>query len=94
MLSRNSHAKAGLGGIQPGNKLRWVSSVSPHQRSVVAHVGGGQGEQRLACLVRRDGRDTAGSEARLGGLRFASPVVVGAAVGAAGAAVGAGSSVA
>lgn len=97
VLARNSHpshAEARLSRIQPGNKLRRVACVSPHQRPVVAHVRGGQGEERLARLVRRNWRDASGTEARLRRLRFTSPLMVGATVRAAVTAVCAGSSVA
>lgn len=91
--SHTSHAEARLCRIEPGNKLRWVACVSPDYRSVVAHVRGGQGEERLACLIRRNGCNASGAEVRLGRLCFAS-LVVGATVRAAVAAVCAGSNLA
>ena len=96
MLPRHghtSHADARLCRVQPGHELRRVAGVGPHHRAVVAHVGGGQGEERLARLVRRDGRNVPSGEVRLGRLRFTA-LVVGAAVGAAVAAVCAGPNVA
>lgn len=87
------HAEARLRGVHPGDELRRVAGVRPHDGPVVAHVGGGQGEE-LAGFVGRDGRDaTGGAVAGLRGLRFA-PLVGGAPVGAAVAAVGVGSGVA
>lgn len=60
---------------------------------MVAHVRRGQGEERLARLVRRNGGNVSRAEVRLGRLCFTS-LVVGAAVRAAVAAVRAGSDVA
>lgn len=60
---------------------------------MVAHVGGRQGEERLAGLIRRNGRNVSRAHVRLGRLCFA-PLLIGAAVRAAVAAVCAGSHVA
>lgn len=88
------HAKAGLGGVEPRDELGGVAGVGPHHGAVVAHVGGGQGEERLARLVRRNGRHVSGTgaeaEARLGRLRLPA-LVGGTGVGAAVAAVRVGS---
>lgn len=93
MLSWDSHAEAGLGRVQPRNKLRWVACVGPHNRSMVAHVRGGQREERLACLVGRNGSNMSGAVVRLGRISFPS-LVVGTTVRAAVTAVCAGSDVA
>lgn len=87
------HAEARLGMIQTRNELGWVAHVAPHDRSLVAHVRGGHGEQRLAGLERRDGCNVSRAEVRLGGLSFTS-VVVGPTVRAPVAAVCAGPNVA
>lgn len=87
----SSHAEARLCRIHPGNELRRVAGVRPHDRSVVAHIRG-QGEE-LARFVGRNGRDASVAEVGLRGLRFA-PLVVGTPVRAAVAAVRDGSSVA
>lgn len=60
---------------------------------MISHVRGGQGEEWLVGLVRGDGRDSPGPDAGLGRLRF-TPLQVGTTVGAAVAAVCAGSDVA
>lgn len=60
---------------------------------MVAHIRGGQGEEWLACLVRRNGCNASGAKARRGSLPF-TPIVVGAGVRAAVTAVCAGSDVA
>lgn len=88
-----SHAEARLCWVHPMNKLGWVASVSPHYRSMVAHIRGRQGEERLACLIRRNGCNASRAEVRVGRLRF-TPLMVGTSVRAAVAAVRAGSNLA
>lgn len=86
-----SNAEAGLRRVHPRDKLRRVTGVRPDYRPVVAEVRGRQRKQRLGRFVRRDGSDATGSQVRLGRIRFPRGFVVGAAVRAAVAAVGAGS---
>lgn len=84
-----------LGRVQPWDKLGGISSIGPHYRAMVAHTRGGQGEDRVASLVGRDGSDMSRTQAEWWGLGVhLAKLMAGASLRASCAGVGAGSGMA